>query len=109
MSELARTFRGLADRRRRHAIFCLQKHHAILLADLAEFVAVREEATEVGTPSDETVRDVYFSLYHTHLPLLEDADLVRYNQEQDLVTRTNATGTLLRNAHQEVGSLLQVG
>jgi hypothetical protein len=55
------------------------------LADLADELAVREHgATIDGIPAD-TVTEIYLSLYHCHVPLLVEANVVEYDQEHDLV------------------------
>ena len=77
----------LADYRRRLALACLLDHEpAVSLPDLAEEVAVREFGRPVTDLSGETVLEVYFSLYHAHVPMLVEADVVTYDQERDLVT-----------------------
>ncbi|MFC6765735.1 DUF7344 domain-containing protein [Natrinema soli] len=79
-------FEGFAHHRRRYALRELRRHaNPMELADLADELAVRENETPLtDVPADE-VKRIYMSLYHTHIPKLEAADLVRYNQEQDSV------------------------
>lgn len=55
------------------------------LADLADEVAARENGTPITQTSAEEVKRIYISLYHTHVPKLEAADVVRYSQDQDMV------------------------
>lgn len=75
-----------AHRRRRDAIRELRTHeNPIPLADLADQVAVREHGTPISEIPAETVKRIYLSLYHTHIPKLADADLLRYDQERDAV------------------------
>lgn len=107
MGELDMVFQALADGRRRHAITCLQKHHTVSLADLAEFVAEKEQGADRAEISDEQVRDIYLSLYHTHLPKLEAAQFVHYEQQHDMVVRTEDTRSTLEEARDSVISLLQ--
>jgi hypothetical protein len=78
-------FRTLAHRRRRLTLRCLETHHCLSLADVAGFVAEREADRPLTEIDGETVRDVYLSLYHRHVPKLEAADLVTYHQETDTV------------------------
>lgn len=79
-------FDVLSDSRRRTALEVLIAHEVPLaLADLADEVAVREHDARITDISEETVRDVYLSLYHKHVPKLREADVVRYHQERDLV------------------------
>lgn len=74
------------DRRCRHAVSCLRNYEGpITLADLADEVAVREnEKTLTEIPATE-VKRIYLSLYHSHVPKLEDADIADYSQDEDLI------------------------
>ncbi|MFB6130731.1 MAG: hypothetical protein ABEJ28_07930 [Salinigranum sp.] len=81
-------FELLSNSRRRHTMRCLKEHATMTLADVAEEIAVRERATTIDKIDAESVQDVYHSLYHVHVPKLERADLVIYDQEQDLVGLT---------------------
>lgn len=83
-------FAALAHRRRREVLACVREHNVLTLADLADELAVHEHgATIDGIPAD-TVSELYLSLYHQHIPALADANLVAYDQDQDLVTITEA-------------------
>lgn len=79
-------FDGLADSRRRIALSVLgQQYHPISLETLARDVAARESDTpERDVPQDHVDR-IIVRLTHAHLPLLEDAGLVDYDTESDLV------------------------
>jgi hypothetical protein len=104
-TELQSTFRALASPRRRVALRCLQAHRTVVLADLAEYVAEREADASVVDIPPERVQRVYFSLYHRHVPALEDADLVRYDQEADVVTVTERTSEALAAARDAIDDL----
>jgi len=106
MCDVEGTFRALQHQRRRHALDCVRTHRSIALADLAELVLERETGTAATDHDPERVRDVYFSLYHTHLPVLRDASLVRYEQDADVVgVRDEATASL-QSARDTLESLL---
>lgn len=80
-------FKILAHHRRRYVIHCLRKYeNPMTLADLADEVAVLENDTALMEIPAEEIKRVYFSLYHTHIPKLADAELVQYQQDGDLVT-----------------------
>lgn len=80
----------LAHPRRRAVLACLAHHQTpIALADLADEVAVQEHDTRLPAIPAETVKRTYLSLYHTHVPKLEAAELVTYNQDQDQVVPIN--------------------
>lgn len=80
-----RVIRLLADERRRFALRCLLEHDALPLADLADEVAVRERGEPIGEIPAEDVKNVYMSLYHSHVPKLVEADVVAYDQDTDAV------------------------
>ncbi|TYL37208.1 DNA-binding protein [Natronococcus pandeyae] len=70
----------------------MHRHHVVTLADLADELAVKEHGMTIdGIPAD-AVTEIYLSLYHCHVPKLVDANIVEYDQDQDLVSIT-ADGT----------------
>lgn len=76
----------LADHRRRHAVAVLRSHgERISLPDVADEVAEMEAGKPLSEISGEAVLEVYSALYHTHVPLLEHAGLVSYDQQTDTV------------------------
>lgn len=83
--ELDRVVKCLAHRRRRQVLECLREHSTVTLADLADEVAVSEFDSRLDEIPAEAVKEIYFSLYHTHVPKLESADLVEYRQSADTV------------------------
>lgn len=88
-------FEALADERRRYALHCLKEHETPLaLADLAEEVAVQENSSPITEVTAEDVKRTYMSLYHTHIPKLEDAGIVRYNQDADGVVLSDDSDRL---------------
>lgn len=106
MGELDEVLHGLADEKRRYVIDCLQEHHVVSLPDLAEYVAEKETGDDIEAISAERVRDVYCSLYHTHIPTLEEGDLARYEQENDVVARTQDVQRSLVRVRDRVNTLL---
>ncbi|MFC5973113.1 hypothetical protein ACFPYI_17405 [Halomarina salina] len=78
-------FELLANARRREMIALVEEHNQISLPDVADEVTVSEAGTSIVEVDPETVLDVYLSLYHDHVPRLEEAGLVHYDQELDLV------------------------
>lgn len=79
----------LANKHRRYAIDCLQKYdEPLTLADLANEVSARENGTRVTDIPAEEMKDVYMELYHVHVPKMEEAGIVAYDQDRDLVTLT---------------------
>lgn len=76
----------LAHPRRRLVLYHLNHAESMQsLPDLAEYVAAQESHRNVSEIDEESARDVYVSLYHAHIPVLEEASLVQYDQQDDLV------------------------
>ncbi|KTG27028.1 DUF7344 domain-containing protein [Haloferax profundi] len=76
-------FRILSNSRRRQILYFLHRaDEAISLKQLAAMVAARENETAVEDVTDEERQRVYISLYQTHLPKLESAGLVQYDEEE---------------------------
>ncbi|WP_425607561.1 DUF7344 domain-containing protein [Natrinema zhouii] len=77
----------LSHERRRSALYCLEKYQTpMALADLADEVARVEYdvATLLQIPGED-VKEIYLDLYHSHIPKMEDANLIEYTQEEDMV------------------------
>lgn len=107
MGDMDAAFRALAADRRRIALSYLQDHHSMALPDLAELVAEEEQGKKVVAIDDELIKDVYLSLYHTHLPELEKAGFVEYEQEHDLIAVSDQLNSLLRSVRESVLALQQ--
>lgn len=97
---------AVASSRRRHALESLRRHEELALADLAEEVTVRETDRPLQEISAERVTDVYFSLYHNHVPALELVGFVSYHQERDLVTYQKDADVEIKRACEELEALL---
>lgn len=84
-----RLFDALANERRRRVLSILCEYDAtVALADLADEVAVREKKQPITEIPPGEVKRVYMLLYHSHIPKMADANLVRYDQARDRVTWT---------------------
>ena len=87
-SELSRdlVFDVLKNRRRRHALHYLkQQEEPVELSELAEQVAAWENDSTVEGISAAERKRVYTALYQSHLPKLDDAGIVEYNQSRGIV------------------------
>lgn len=78
----------LADFRRRTAYRTLLSHDELSLPDLADEVVVLEREEPLSRIDADDVLQVYLSLYHGHIPKLDSAGLVTYDQSDDYVTLT---------------------
>lgn len=97
-SQISELFALFAHHRRRYALRELRQHtNPMTLADLADEIAIRENETPLAEVPAEEVKRIYMSLYHTHIPKLEEADLVHYDQEQDTLTLTDRAERITRN------------
>lgn len=95
-------FDVLSDRRRRHVLASVLDHgQGIALSELAEDVATRDTGASRGEVpphpgenrmevSGDPVQKLTVSLYHTHLPKLEEAGYVEYDPDSDVVRPTES-------------------
>ncbi len=96
----------LSNGRRRYALRCLSEHVTMTLADVAEEVAVWERDTTIDNISPEEVKEIYTALYHVHVPKMESANVVTYDQDNDLVGLTEL-GHELKSQWGEVQETVQ--
>jgi DNA-binding transcriptional ArsR family regulator len=97
-SWLNETFGLLKNPRRRYVLYHLRhESRSTDLVTLGRHVAAWETGTTVSEVSAESVETVRVSLFHTHLPKLEDAGLVSYDPETGAVEFEGAdlVGTFL--------------
>ena len=81
-------FDVLSNARRRYAIELLNQHEPgdeIDLSDLVEYVAARENDTTVANVDYKQRKRVYSSLRQTHLPNLDDYDLIEYDRSRGTI------------------------
>lgn len=78
-------FDVLSSARRRYVLHLLKTEGEMELTELAEHVAAQENDTTVEELTKQQRKRVYVSLYQTHVPKLEDAGLVEYDQETSMV------------------------
>lgn len=90
-------FELLSHHRRRYVIECLDRYGSPMsLPDLADECVVMEHQTALDDIPAETVKRMYMSLYHCHIPKLVTADAIDYDQESDSVA-TGPTASQLRS------------
>lgn len=81
-------FHILADDRRRATISLLATvEGSVELASLAE--RILDERGDGQSAEEEQALRVYMSLYHSHIPKMEEAGLVSYSQHDDTVSPTD--------------------
>lgn len=84
-------FDVLSSTRRQFVVACLAEYGSpMALADVAdELVTWERDAPITDIPAEE-VKSAYVSLYHVHVPKLEEAALLEYSQEPDTVAASEA-------------------
>jgi predicted transcriptional regulator len=76
----------LADKRRRYAIHYLKQcREPVAVRELAEQVAAWENAKSVDALGSQERKRVYIALYQSHLPSLDEAGLVNYDEDASTV------------------------
>ena len=78
-------FSLLASARRRHALYCLAaatSSSTLTTAELADRLAVLEAR---ATDDQHSRTEIELTLRHSHLPKLDDADVIDYDPEQSVV------------------------
>lgn len=90
-------FSVLATARRREALRFLEAHDGeASLPDLTAHLG-EQEGRDPDNPSE--LKAVYVSLVQNHIPLLEEAGIVRYNKERRLVSLTDRAEVVLPYLH----------
>lgn len=97
--------RVLSNDRRRDALSCLSRHDTVTLADLADELAEQKHGTTIDEIPPDEVKTVYMELYHRHVPKMEAADLLQYDQEQDCVTITDAGSRVASTVNHDLQDL----
>jgi hypothetical protein len=88
-------FDVLKNRRRRYALHYLRRaDDSVQLSELAEQVAAWENDIAVDAISAAERKRVYTALYQSHLPKLDDAGIVEYNQNRGIVELSGASEQL---------------
>ncbi|GGK75044.1 DUF7344 domain-containing protein [Haloarcula sebkhae] len=84
-------FHVLQCRRRRLVLKYLHEHpgdEPADMSDIAEHIAALEHDTTVDSLRSKQRQRVYIALYQSHLPKMDDAGVINYNQDRGLVEAT---------------------
>ncbi|WP_394337282.1 DUF7344 domain-containing protein [Halegenticoccus soli] len=80
-------FELLKNRRRRDILrFLFNADRTVTLSELAEQIAAWENEIEVHELSSDQRKRVYVALYQTHLPKMDDAGIIDYDQDRGNIT-----------------------
>ncbi|MFC6718283.1 ArsR family transcriptional regulator [Natrialbaceae archaeon GCM10025810] len=89
-------FELLKNRRRREVLaYLLDADGTVTLGELAEQIAAWENDTSVNALSSDQRKRVYVALYQTHLPKMDDAGIVEYDQDRGLITLSDNADLLM--------------
>lgn len=82
-------FHLLSNQRRRDTLQYLDDNNApVNMRDIAEWIAAKENDTEISQLRSEERQRVYVALYQLHLPKLDARGVIEYNQSRGIVRRT---------------------
>lgn len=89
------TFEILKNSRRRTVLEYLRtEEDTVTIGELAEHIAAIENDTTVQQLNAQQRKRVYIGLYQCHLPKMDDANVVDFNQDRGLVTLTETAAPL---------------
>jgi hypothetical protein len=82
-------FAVLSNRRRRMLIRLLHEcsDEELCLSAAAERIAAAELNTQIAEITGEERKTRYISLYQTHAPMMDDAEICSYNARKQCITR----------------------
>ncbi len=79
------TFELLSNHRRRYALhYCKHQDEPVTLSDLAEQVAAWEQDKSIDEITSSERKRTYTSLQQTHLPAMEEAGIIDWEDEVEL-------------------------
>ncbi len=87
-------FHLLQNERRRRVVKYLSEHdegEGVDMRDVVEWVAAKEHDTTVQQLRSKERQRVYIALYQSHLPKLDDAGVIEYDQRKGWIERTEFT------------------
>ena len=89
-------FELLKNRRRREVLtYLLETDGTVTLGELAEQIAAWENDTTVNALSSDQRKRVYVALYQTHLPKMDDAGIIEYDQDRGLIELSDNADLLM--------------
>ena len=83
-------FEILSNTRRRMVLYYLRQHDGVAtVKELAGEIAALENDVDIDSLSRQQRKRVYVSLYQTHVPKLEDAGIIEYDDDEGIVRLTD--------------------
>lgn len=80
-------FEALAHERRRFLLYTLMEDDAWSLLDLARKLAAWEEDVSEADADETVVERTYISLYHAHVPKLDDLEIIEFDRETETISK----------------------
>ncbi|MFD1596699.1 hypothetical protein ACFR97_14270 [Haloplanus litoreus] len=88
-------FSMLSNQRRRYVLYHLGRtRETVSLRDLAERIAAWENDVPISELNYKQRKRVYTSLHQTHLPKLDEADIVDYDRDRGTITLADRAAEL---------------
>lgn len=84
----------LSNRRRRYTVHLLKRSDTVDVTELSRQITTWERDIPREEVSYKDQKSVYTALRDTHLPLLVDHDLIRYDEEANVVEATSGLSAL---------------
>lgn len=90
-------FEILSNHRRRMVLYYLRHHgNSSTVNELADEIAAMENELSVDEITSQQRKRVYVSLYQTHLPKMDDHDVLEYDQDEGAVSLGPQSATIDR-------------
>lgn len=87
----------LSHSRRRHALRILSETQSTMaLADLAADIASHEQPASGGAPNWALIERIYITLFHRHIPKLDDFGLVEFSMARRTVKIADSVSPTMR-------------
>jgi len=87
----ADVYEVLSTRRRRYLLHALKRlEEPVAVADLSTYIAAWEMDIEPDAVDHDDRRNIYITLRRTHLPKLEEKNIVHFDESENLVRTTDA-------------------
>lgn len=83
----AHIFESLNNSRRIHVINIINDIEESNVSDLSETVASIEYGKDIADLTEQERKRVYVSLYQTHLPKLDEVNVIDFNQQKSTVLK----------------------
>lgn len=106
--ELDYLFEALAHSRRRYLLYSLLADTEWSLSDLATKIAAWEQEVPASAVQSEDHDAMYVSLYHSHVPLLEELDVIEFSRPAEII-RSGPNAPQVLAALEGVGASVDAG